>query len=327
MSADTKMIIGSGSHQYEVDHNWAKLPEGKTFGYTHGVVEDKDGRIIISNQSKDAIAIFDADGNFIKSWGESYEGGAHGLTIHAEGDVEYLYLANTGQGEVVKTTLDGEVVFTISTPDLPEIYGEDKPFSPTETAIGPDGSIYVADGYGQSFVHRYDKEGKYVSSFGGKGSADGELDSPHGITIDSRGETPVIQISNRANIRIDNFTLDGKFIETVIKSPDVRFPCTSVVFKDEVYIPDLFARVSVFDKDNKLITHLGDYVEGAELTSWDDFGNKYEDLTGYPNIPHDKRQDGKFSSPHGLLVDRQSNIFVAEWIDDGRVTKLTRVKN
>ena len=95
---------------------------------------------------------------------------------------------------------------------------------------------------------------------------------------------------------------------------------------EKVYIPDLFARVSVFVKDNKLITHLGDYVEGAELTSWDDFGNKYEDLTGYPNIPHAKRKDGKFSSPHGLLVDRQSNIFVAEWIDDGRVTKLTRIK-
>lgn len=148
------MIIGSGTHQYEVVEGWGQLPEGKGYGYTHGVVEDSQGRIYIHNAGKDAVCVFDPEGAFITSWGEEYADGAHGMFWNKEDEGEFLYLATTKLGTVVKTTLDGEVVWTINQPDLPEIYdGEKKRFVPTETTVAANGDVYVADGYGQPRDH------------------------------------------------------------------------------------------------------------------------------------------------------------------------------
>ncbi|MEM7113423.1 MAG: hypothetical protein AAF614_13385, partial [Chloroflexota bacterium] len=321
-----KMIIGVENYCYAVDHNWAKLPEGVGFGYTHAIVEDKNGRIIIANQSEDAIIFFDKAGNYLQSWGAAYAGGAHGLTIHEEDGVEYLYLANTGLGEVVKTDLEGEVIWRIGTPDLPNIYDAERPFSPTETAVSPDNILYVTDGYGQHWVHRYDLNGRYLDSFGGAGSEAGQFSCPHGISIDTRNGQPVVQIANRANIRVDNFTLDGRFLETAINGNSLRYPCTTVHQGDHLYIPDLYGRISIFDADNQLVCHLGDYVAGGEWADdWGSFGEKVPGLKGYPNLAEEWKLNGRFSSPHGLHVDSDGNIYVAEWINIGRVTKLTRL--
>lgn len=317
-------MIGTGDFTYTMDHDWAKVPAGKQFGYTHGVVEDRQGRIYIANQSRDAIMVFDAEGHFLSSWGQAYAKGAHGLTIATEGDEEVLYLANTSLAEVVKTTLDGEVIWKAGRPYRPDVYTQDNPYSPTETAIAPDGTVYVADGYGQSWIHIYASDGTYLHSFGGPGEDETHLNGPHGITIDRRSGTPIVQVSDRNNVRIVNFTLEGEYLGVAIPPADLRFPCTTVHAGDLLYIPDLFTRVSIFDKDNKKLIDLGDYVEGQALTAWGDFGTKYADLDGYPNIPHEKRYQDKFISPHSLWVDRQGNIYVVEWINDGRVTKLTK---
>jgi hypothetical protein len=318
-------ILGSGDFRYSMDHHWAKLPEGKRFGYTHGIVEDRKGRFFVANQSRDAIMVLDQDGNFLSSWGQAYAKGAHGLRIEVEKDEEVLYLANTGLAEVVKTNLDGDVIWKAGRPYRPDVYTQDRPYSPTETALGPNGLLYVADGYGQSWIHVYDaKDGKYLDSFGGKGPQPENLNQPHGISIDARTGTPVLQISDRQNVRVVNFTLEGKLIGDVITRTDLRFPCTTFHQGDLLYVPDLFSRVSIFDKNNRKLADLGDYVDGKPLTSWDDFGAKYADLKGYPNIPESKRLQNKFISPHALWVDRAENIYVVEWIEDGRVTKLTK---
>lgn len=321
------VIIGEGAFRYEVDHHWPRLPSGKQFGYTHGVVEDQAGRLYVANQSPDAIMVFEADGTFVTSWGVAYAEGAHGLNITEEDGREVLYLANTGLAEVVKTTLDGEVLWTAKTPPRPDLYeGEEKTYSPTETAIGPNGKVYVADGYGQSWIHVYTTAGEYETSFGGPGDATHHLNVPHGINVDPRGPEPVLQVADRGNVRIVNFSLDGDFIEEVVSPDALRYPCATVHDVEGImYVPDLFARLSIFDENNRKVLDLGDYVEGQTLTSWDDFGTTYPELEGYPNIPHKKRLVGKFSSPHDLWVDGAGNIYVVEWIEDGRVTKLKRL--
>ncbi len=321
------MELTCGNHTYLWQGDWAKLPGGVKLGYTHGVVEDRRGNIYIANQSKDAIVVFDAAGNLMKSWGEEYASGAHGLTLANENGAEFLYLANTSQAEVVKTKLDGTVVWKMGVPARGDIYGGDKKFCPTETAVGLDGRVYVADGYGQPWVHICTAEGKYVSSFGGAGEAAGKLREPHGVSIDARGTTAYVQVTNRANRRIDNFTLEGEFVGTAIGSSELRYPCTTVHQGKDLYVPDLFCRLSIFDQDNVLVGHLGDYIEGAELTSWGQFKTgEFADLAGYPNLPHEKRKVGKFSSPHGMHVDPAGNIYVVEWIEDGRVTRLQRMR-
>lgn len=323
---DALPVLGHGDFRYTMNHAWAKLPTGKRFGYTHGIVEDKAGRFYIANQSRDAIVVVDAQGNYLSSWGQAYAKGAHGLHIAEEGGTEYLYLANTALGQVVKTTLDGDVVWQAGRPYLAGVYTTDRAYSPTESVVGPNGKLYVADGYGQSWIHIYEaKDGKYLDSFGGRGTEPHNLRQPHGISIDTRDGTPRLQVSDRGNIRIVNFTLEGRYLGEVVTKTDLRYPCTTVHRGDFMYVPDLYARVSIFDKSNRKVADLGDYLDGMTFTSEDQFGTTFPDLKGYPNIPHSKRRAGKFISPHSLWVDRVGNIYVVEWIDDGRVTKLTKV--
>ena len=117
--AETEVInevMGAQNHRYRVVPDWGALPEGKVLGYTHGVQEDAQGRIFIHNQSADAVMIFAADGRFIKSWGEEFKDGAHGMQMRREGDTEFLYLADYVRHIVVKTTLDGETIWTLGVP-------------------------------------------------------------------------------------------------------------------------------------------------------------------------------------------------------------------
>lgn len=304
-------IHGQGRHTYELVKDWAKLPKSKTFGYTHGVIVDRQGRIIIFNQSKDAIMIFDADGQLEKSWGEEFQKGAHGLHYSVENGEEFLYLCDYAIPVVVKTTLDGEEIWRLGVPKQSGKYKETKEYRPTNLAVAADGDFYVSDGYGKSWVHHYDKNAKYIRSFGGPGTEPGKMKCPHGIWIDTRGEKESILIADRANVRLQYFNLDGT-LQKVVKG-DLRYPCDFDQREGDLLIPDLYGRVTIFNKNNQLITHLGDNPDIQKHPK-------------YPNIPHDERIPGKFISPHAARWDGYGNIYVVEWVSDGRVTKLRRVE-
>src|ERR1700761_1373186 len=138
-------VLGSGAHTYEAIHDWGELPANIKYGNTHGVAEDSQGNIYVhhtvnaASESADSMVVFDADGKFVKSWGKEFKGGAHGLHIRKEGSTEYLYLCDTKRGLMVKTTLDGEEIFTLG---YPPNYTTEK-YSPTNLAIAPNGDIYV----------------------------------------------------------------------------------------------------------------------------------------------------------------------------------------
>ena len=125
-------VIGSGEHTYEVIHDWGETPSQISYGNTHGVAEDSQGRIYVAHtvhagsHSQDTLLVFDSKGRFIRSWGGEFKGGAHGLHIRREGTEEFLYLVDTGKGRgpgidpahtwMVKMTLKGEEVFRIGYP-------------------------------------------------------------------------------------------------------------------------------------------------------------------------------------------------------------------
>ena len=305
------MVIGKGKHSYEVIDQWGKLPEGLKLGTTHGVVEDSKGRIFIHHTGRQSVVLFDSDGNFLSSWGDEYQGGAHGMFLNRERDGEYLYLSTTSLGFVAKTTLEGREVFRIGTPERPDIYDQEKKFVPTETAVAADGRIYIADGYGQPWIHVYSKDAKYIKSFGGLGSGKGQLDNPHGIKIDTRGGQPLVQVSDRGNSRLQYFTLEGEHVR--FTQGDLRKPCTTYQWQDEIYVPDLFSRVTILDRKDRLVAHLGDRPDCWKKEGW-------------PNLPRTDWVAGAFSSPHDLHVDRGGNIYVVEWLSEGtgKITKLVR---
>lgn len=310
VGAAEQKIIGEGAHKYEWVDNWATLPKGKQFGYTHAVIEVADGRIFVHNQSEDAVAIFDADGKYMGSWGSHLAPGAHGMELNVEDGQEFLYLAPTGLHKCYKTTLDGEVVWELDYPKECAAYENAEQYKPTNIAIAKNGDFYIADGYGLSWIHQYNKDAEYIRSWGGKGSDPGKLNTPHGIWVDTRSGDERLVVADRSNERLQYFSMDGEHQGFV--NDGLLYPCHFHQRNDELLIPDLFGRVTIFDKDNKAVAQLGENpgVEGQE---------------GWPNLPHEQREQGKFISPHGACWDHDGNIFVAEWVNDGRVTKLRRL--
>ncbi|HLX46390.1 MAG TPA: hypothetical protein VKR43_23245 [Bryobacteraceae bacterium] len=307
-------VMGSGEHTYEVYHDWGTLPPSIQYGNTHGVVQDSQGRIYIhhtvgkASESFDTMVVFDADGKFVKSWGREFKGGAHGLHIQKEGSAEFLYLCDITRGVIVKATLEGEQVFSLGYPDHSEAYAAKKiPWSPTNLAVAPNGDFYVADGYGSSYVLQYNRNGEYIRTFGGMGSDPGKLNQPHGIWMDMRGPHPVLTVADRRNYRLQYFTLDGNHIGF---SGRLNYPCHFSTRKDLMVVPELEARVTILGANNEPVVHLGQgpaNFREVRLKTRDAF------------VP------GQFVAPHGACFDANGNIFVVEWVEIGRVTKLRKV--
>jgi hypothetical protein len=273
------------------------------------------------------MVVFDANGKFVRSWGKEFKGVAHGLSIRKEGSTEYLYLtANAAspkadpqpevQAAVVKATLKGEIVWKVAgPPDIAEYKpgadGKAKPYNPTNVAVAPNGDVYIADGYGSSYINQYTKTGEYIRTFGGKGKDLGQLNTPHGIWMDVRSGIPILMVADRSNNRLQRFTLDGKAIDIL---GGVTMPCHFDEYKGDVVIPDLQGKVTLFDRDNNVIEVLGDY--GAK---------SMDDLRQLRTQTRDTFTPGKFVCPHGACYDHTGNIFVVEWVEVGRVSKLRKV--
>jgi DNA-binding beta-propeller fold protein YncE len=311
--------VGSGEHTYEAIHDWGELPAGLRYGNTHGVCQDRQGRIYVhhtvhdSSERHDTMVVFDEKGRFVKSWGKEFRGGAHGLHIQREGSTEYLYLCDTKRNIVVKTTLNGEEVWTIGYPEESDAYkpgadGKRQKWSPTNLAIAPNGAVYVADGYGSSYIVQYDRDGKYIRTFGGKGSEAGRLDCPHGITVDRRGAEPLLLVADRSNRRLQYLTLDGSHVRF---AGGVLLPCHFDERRGTLLVPDLDSRVTLLDRNDKVLVHLG---EGDAKASRE-----------LRQQARDQFRPGEFVCPHGACFDHDGNIFVVEWVEVGRVTKLRRV--
>ncbi len=309
------IVVGTGEHSYEVIHDWGTLPKTLAWGNTHGVCEDASGNIHIKHtvggdsQSADAVVVFDRDGKFIRSWGAEFKGGAHGLHLSPEKGQEVLYLCDQARGIVVKTDLKGTEIWRRTCPMESGVYNNAGEYRPTNVAIAPNGDVYIGDGYGKSWIHLYTSGGDYVRTFGGLGKERGQLACPHGLAVDSRSGTPRLVVADRANRRLQYFTLDGRHEAFV--TDEMRAPCHFHFRGTDMVIPDLEGRVTLLDKDNKLIAHLGD--------GWTDKGFELRDK------PRDKFVPGKFIAPHSAIFDHEGNIFVVEWVEVGRVTKLKRV--
>lgn len=312
--------IGQGEWTFEVTHDWGRLPETVTWGETHGVAVDAEGLIYVkhrnrSPQAMDAIVVFDASGRCVRSFGREYHAGGHGIDIRKEGNEEFLYLSDVTHFVFAKATLRGETVWTKKAPPEAGVYGDPQAkFSPTNICFGPDGGFYVADGYGSHYIHQYDKDAKHVRTWGGAGSEPGKMKTPHGLWLDDRpGRTPSIVVADRANARLQYFTLDGKHLGFV---NEVSFPAAAETRGEVLLVPDLHARITLFDKDNQVITHLGYDPEWTKEVLADSFKLRTEPKRFVP---------GRFVHPHDACFDQDGNLYVAEWVPTGRVSFLRRV--
>ena len=319
-------IVGEGEQRYECHHDWFQVPDSIRWFETHGAAVDAEGFIYLTHragaqkpktadQAQDTVVVFDPSGKFVRSFGKEYHGGGHGIDIRRENGVEYLYLAcMMPVNLVVKTDLKGEVVWIKNAPSEAHVYDDPKArFAPTNVAFAPDGGFYVADGYGSNYIHKYDQNAEWVRTFGGTGDEPGLFKTPHGLWLDDRpGRSPSLVVADRANARLQYFDLNDKYQSD---DHDVSFPAHFDIRGDTLLVPDLHARITLMDKDNKVLTHLGYDPEWTKRV-----------LDGFKvRTQPDQWPDGKFVHPHDACFDKDGNIIVSEWVFTGRVSFLKRV--
>ena len=311
------MLIGSGANTYEWIDNWARLPENAIdLGESahSGMVVTDSGHIVTFHEADHAVITFDADGELQDSWNVELEN-AHDVVLVKERDVEYLWLADNKSARVIKTTLDGETVMSLQPPAISAY--RDGSYMPTSVAVnqerhGGNGDVWVADGYGEWFVHRYDKEGNYLTSLSGEEGA-GRFNQPHGAWIDTRKSEPELYISDRNNHRAVVYDTEGKFKRHF--GPGLlneASPSGFITHGDQMMVVELRARLTVLDVDDGLVIYLGD-------------NSGVEDVDGWPNLPAEYVELGKFNGPHGMAADVDGNLYVTEWIVGGRLTKLVKL--
>jgi hypothetical protein len=327
---DSPKVIGSGEYQFEVIHDWPQLPDRFHWQTTHNVSVDKDGCLYVIHEGREqekdhpSIFVFDPEGRYMRSFGNQFQGGGHGIEVHEENGQQFLYVCAYQQVKAIaKLDLKGEVVWRKHAPMQSGVYaaGEDtKPqriwgrdrFMPTNITFLPDGDFFLADGYGSFYIHRYDAEGNWKSCFGGPGDGEGKFDTPHGLWIDARpGREPAMVVCDRAHHTLQYLSLDGRYLETL---DGYGLPANVDTMGSLMIVPELLARLTILDGKNQVVARLG---EDTDRISAD---KKH-------TIRNDREQwrSGKFVHPHDACFNQQGDIFVAEWVQTGRVTKLRRV--
>jgi DNA-binding beta-propeller fold protein YncE len=133
---------------------------------------------------------------------------------------------------------------------------------------------------------------------------------PHGATFIPKTAGPELYIADRGNHRVQVYDGDGKFKRS-FGADFLNSPCGFVYRNGVVYIPELNARLAILDDHEKLITYIGENAAARKSPGW-------------PDLPAAQILPGKFNSPHGMAVDSAGNLYVAEWIIGGRITKLAR---
>ena len=299
-------MIGEGAHQFRVNHAFAELPDKYSWQTTHNVALDNAGNLYVIHEGRrelkdhPSIFVFDPAGKFVRAFGSQFQGGGHGIEVRQEGSEEFLYVAAYQQ---VKAYAPGEHISTEAT-------WTREGFLPTNFAFLDDGGFLLADGYGTFKIHRFDKDAKWVSCFGGAGEGEGKFNTAHGLWIDKRaGREPSIVVTDRAHNTLQIFTMDGVYRETLT---GFGLPANVDTWQNLMLVPELKACVTLLDEKNQVVARLGLGVERL---------NEIKDLRGQP----DKWVDGQFVHPHDACFAPNGDIYVAEWVGTGRVTKLERV--
>ena len=318
------VIIGHGNYKYKVAKDWAKISvERNPLLNCHEMVMDSQGRLImLGDHTNNNILVFDKSGKLLDYWGTQYPGG-HGLTLSKEGDEDFLFLTDCGYfldrngkwqkqaGQVFKTDINGRLLFNLGDPHTLGVYADEEPFMPTETAIAPNGDIYVADGYGSDYILHYDHKGKFIRKFGGHNNdnKDANLHNAHGVTVDLRdNDKPVLICSSRADNCFKYFTLDGIYIRT-LEMPGM-YVCRAVIDDKNVYSGVCWSITHdgiKYAKDSGFVTVLeGDKVvsnPGGTAPLYD--GGKLQEVF--------QTEDKIFDHGHDVCVDEDKNLYVCQW--------------
>lgn len=302
---------------------------GRTTGWAHsGLATLPDGRLLTNHPARSELVLVNVDGDAPERWPVAVVE-AHGVTVttgadasvwladHAVDAVEVtagVYrdrrLASPARGDVVELSLEGRERRRLPVPPLVE---PGDVYRPTGVAVAPgSGDVWVADGYGQGRVHRFDAEGRHRGWLDGTAGA-GRFATPHSLHLDLRSGEHRLYVADRENGHLSVHDADGRFLRTV-GDGILRRPSGLAVCGEELVVADLTGRLTVFDVDDQLLGHLGEAPRPVT------------DRPGWPNARDESGRltrpsltAGTFNSPHDVAALPSGEVAVCEWVLGGRI--------
>jgi sugar lactone lactonase YvrE len=273
---------------YVLAANAIVLPEGMTMGAPASVAFDAEGHLFVLTRGEKTFFEFDADGSFIRAFGDNLLGRSHGLHIDRQGN---LWATDVRGHVVVKFDRNGQALLTLGTPgeagEWDEVSGSHKLNQPNDVVVADNGDIYVVQGHtpglnGDARVLQFDKDGTFIRSWGGKGTGPGQFQVAHGIDIDANGQ---LWVSDRENQRIQLFELDGTFVREIQYR---GLPCDVDIGREHIYMVNGFAgQVLRLDLNGNVLAALGKAGTGP----------------------------GEFGEAHMIAVNDREEIYVADSVN------------
>jgi hypothetical protein len=281
------MIVGTGQYRYELVEGWEQLPDGMSHPDVAAVRYCPDtGHIFVFNRSVNPVLRFTTSGELVDSWGGEYftdVRGPHGMFLEDGGT---MLLVDTRRNTVERYTYEGERLASIPADKPPY----DKP---TCALVHPNGSTYVTDGYGNSFLHRYDADGGWEATWGGPGTGPLEFAIPHGVALAADGN---LLVADRENHRIQVISPNGDYLGVI---GEVFRPSAIHVTADgTMFVAELGADTAGHLSDRPVpsrVTVL--HPDGSAAARWGD---------------NDGLPAGNFVAAHDICLDAEGAVYVAE---------------
>jgi len=260
-------------NKWEVLPSWGQLPAGTTWGAASQVATTSEGQIIVFRRMVPSFFVLNPDGSFVKSWGDVPYKLAHGVRVDRDG---FIWVTDNSDNFVQKFSTDGKLLMTVGRKGVTGDNNSQDAFDgPADVFVAPNGDFFVADGYRNSRVVQFAKDGKFIRIIGGtKGAGPGQFNLPHAVVVDSKGR---LIVADAENNRIQVFDSNGKFLEQwtdFIAKPRGAMVITA---DDTLYVSHVDAEAISVIKSGKVIDVIRD-VGGR---------------------------------PHGMTLDRDGNIYVS----------------
>jgi sugar lactone lactonase YvrE len=292
--SDPALLVPEDAPQldYVAVPNPVTLPAGVTMGAAAAVAFDAKGHLYVLTRGAQAFFEFDENGAFVRSFGERMFTRSHGLRIDGDGN---LWATDVGGHVVLKLNPAGEVLLTLGTKGEAGVWdeaaGSRKLNQPNDVAIAANGDVFVVQGHtpgarGDARVLKFAKDGRFIKSWGGKGTGPGQFDVAHGAAIDAKG---LLWVMDRENQRIEVFDGDGTFVREMKYK---GLPCSVAIGRDHVYMVNGFAgQIVQLDLSGKVLA-----------------------ATGRPGTAL-----GEFGEAHFIAISPKGDLYVADSVNGALV--------
>jgi DNA-binding beta-propeller fold protein YncE len=275
---------------YKVVTGWPEKSSPITLGEVSAVATDASDLVFVFHRAEPPVVVFNREGKYLRSWGKGLVKKAHGLRIDRDQNV---WITDVGHHLVRKFDHEGNLLMTLGRQGMPGV-GPDRFNQPTDVAITPSGEFFVADGYGNSRVVHFAKDGRYLREWGSEGNGEGQFNLPHSIALDQEGR---IYVGDRENDRVQVFDPQGRFLAQW-KEGGAPYGLFMTADHHLLVADGRADRVTILDRNGTALQHWGGPGAGP----------------------------GQFAVPHAVCVDSHGDAYVAE-IDGRRLQKFTLNQN